>query len=127
MSHIWLKEGHKFWLLKHEPLILSGCRDDAHCPSGYKCDSHYCMAVSGLHLLRSVEVKSISCEACDKEGLKLTLQGNNHTSDVISCETNLLEHNNEVDFDAGTAVFDKESTLGFYDTNGGCLNVAEAF
>jgi len=72
--------------------------------------------------VKSVKINSTSCTGCTTEGLKLLLNGRQDVVYKVACRTNNLDHNSDVDYDAGSAVFDDKVTLGLFTPDGGCLN-----
>jgi len=105
---------------------VPGCIDDSHCPPGYECSAHICTPNDGKALVKSIKIysKSDSCTGCttDDEGLELTLNGRQDVVYKVQCTTKNLDHNSEVDYDEGSAVFDDKFTLGTFKPDGGCLN-----
>jgi len=106
-----------------------GCVDSQHCPADYVCAANLCVAQSGKTLLKSLKITSESCTGCEAtdgdglnvgEGLQVTLNGNPNVANKVACKTNILNHNSDVDFDQGSAIFTEKTYLGEWSVKG-CL------
>jgi len=98
-----------------------GCKNSDFCPTDYSCLNHLCVAQQGKTLLKSLKITTTSCTGCNTEGLIVTLNGNQNAVQKIRCKTKTLDHNSEVDFDAGSATFTEKTYLGEYTDSEGCL------
>ena len=93
-----------------------GCIDDDNCPLDHPvCNTgeHRCVKEGSFTTLKNIEINTVSCSGCSgtkiEGGIVLPLEGKPNTAGTPRCDTNALDHTDEVDYeDGGSSNFDSE-------------------
>ena len=86
---------------------LPGCRYNASAPSVPRCPedlpvcnsaTHSCQAKPGSTLLNTIVFRSLDCEGCTREGVNMSLVGDDIVLPQPRCKTVNLDHPDRLDF-----------------------------